>query len=235
LSAGAIIFSRMDSSRLPGKALIDISGRPLLGRVIDRAKYIKNIDYIIVATSSRSIDNPIAIFSKSEGVDVYRGNVDDVTGRAFDACKAFKLTKFARICGDRPFFDPELVTRLIMMHEDLNMDIVTTMFPRTFPPGLTTEIISTDALGFALSKINDSVDREHITNYFYKNPQKFKIHNVDIPNNLNYDNVHLVVDNEDDLLRARWIGSKIQTTHNDVNTVISLAKEWENKKNFRRK
>jgi spore coat polysaccharide biosynthesis protein SpsF len=232
---GIIIFSRMDSNRLPGKALIDISGRVLLGRVIDRAKHIKVAGRIIVATSLRPVDDQIAYFAESEGISVYRGDVDDVAGRALEACKFFGFVKFARICGDRPFFDPKLVSNLLIMHEDLNMDIVTTMFPRTFPPGLTTEIISTDALGFALTKTDDPVDREHITNYFYKNPQKFKIHNVHIPNNSNYDNVRLVVDNEADLLRARWIGSKIQTTHNDVNAIVSLAKEWENTKNIGRK
>tara|TARA_B110000008_G_scaffold275275_1_gene312424 strand:+ start:11485 stop:12207 length:723 start_codon:yes stop_codon:yes gene_type:complete len=231
---GIIIFSRMDSNRLPGKALIDIFGRELLGRVIDRAKHINVAGRIVVATSSRSVDDPIAYYAESEGVSVYRGDVDNVAGRALETCKFFGFVKFARICGDRPFFDPELVSSLLEIHDELNIDIVTTMFPRTFPPGLTTEIISTDSLEFALSKTDDPVDREHITNYFYNNPQKFKIHNVDIPNNKNYDNVHLVVDNENDLLRARWIGSKIQTTHNDVNTIISLAKEWENTSNIGR-
>ena len=155
MSVGIIIFSRMDSNRLPGKALIDIFGRPLLGRVIDRAKHVKGADRVIVATSSRSIDNPIVSFAESESVDVYRGDVDDVAGRALEACKAFDLAKFARICGDRPFFDPELVSRLITMHNELDIDIVTTMFPRTYPPGLTTEIISTDSLERVLSKTRD--------------------------------------------------------------------------------
>ena len=230
--AGVIIFSRLDSNRLPGKALIDISGRPLLGRVIDRAKHIKGNGRIIVATSYRSIDDPIASYAEYEGIDVYRGNVNDVAGRALGVCKAFNLEKFARICGDRPFFDPELVTRLLKIHEKMDLDIVTTMFPRTYPPGLTTEIISTSALEFAISKIKKPEDMEHITNYFYSKPHNFKIHNVDIPNNSNYDNVHLVVDDENDLLRARWIASKIQTTHNDLDAILSLAKEWENTRNI---
>ncbi len=234
MSAGVVIFSRMDSNRLPGKALIDICGRSLLGRVIDRAKNIKGAERIIVATSSRSIDNPITSFAESEGVDIYRGNASDVLGRAIDTCKAFGLTKFARICGDRPFFDPELVSRLIAMHDKLDKDIVTTMFPRTYPPGLTTEVISIEALKLVSLKTTDLRDREHVTNYIYREPSYFKIHNVDIPKNVNYDRVHLVVDNDHDLIRAKWIASKINTTHNDANTIVSLAKEWENKNNFRR-
>jgi spore coat polysaccharide biosynthesis protein SpsF len=228
--AGVVIFSRMDSERLPGKAMIDISGRSLLGRVIDRAKHIKNVERIIVATSTRSIDDSITFFAESEGVDVFRGDVNDVAGRAVSACKAFGIDKFARICGDRPFFDPELVSRLLQIHNESNVDVVTTMFPRTYPPGLTTEIISTNALEFAISRTTKSEDREHVTNFFYRKPGLFKIQNVDAPKNINFEGVHLVVDNNYDLLRARWIASKIKTTENDLKTIIDLAKEWEDKR-----
>jgi len=224
----------MDSNRLPGKAMIDISGRSLLGRVIDRAKNIKGAERIIVATSSRSIDNSIASFAESEGVDIYRGDANDVLLRAIDTCKTFRLNKFARICGDRPFFDPELVSRLITLYDRVDADIVTTMFPRSYPPGLTTEIVSTETLELVLSKTTDLRDREHVTNYIYREPDYFKIHNVDIPKNSNFDGVHLVVDDNHDLMRARWIASKINTTHNDLNIIVGLAKEWENKNNFRR-
>ena len=114
------------------------------------------------------------------------------------------------------------------------IDIVTTMFPRTYPPGLTTEIISTNSLEFIISKTKNLEDREHVTNYIYRKSDYFKIHNVDIPKNANFEGVHLVVDNDHDLMRARWIAAKINTTHNDVETIVSLAKEWENKNNFRR-
>ena len=217
----------MDSNRLPGKALIDISGRSLLGRVIDRAKNIQGISHIIVATSFRSIDDPIISIAKSEGIDYYRGSVEDVAGRALNACKAFRLNKFARICGDRPFFDPELVSNLLKIHNELNFDIVTTMFPRTYPPGLTTEIISTESLELALSKTIDPDDREHLTNFFYRESKIFSIHNVDVPHNINFENVHLVVDNDKDLRRARSIASKINTTKNDIEDIIYLAKKWE--------
>ena len=124
----------MDSNRLPGKALIDISGGSMLRRLLDRVRHIKGIEKIIITTSSRSIDNSISSFAESEGVDIYRGDTSDILVRAIDACKAFRLTKFARICRDRPVFDPELVSRLIAMHDKLNVDIVTTMIPRTYPP-----------------------------------------------------------------------------------------------------
>ena len=108
---GAIIFSRFDSSRLYGKALIDIEGRCLLGRVIDRAKLIKGISNIVVATSERKVDDPIQEFAKNEGIGTYRGSCDDVYKRAIEACNKFKFDIFARICGDRPFLDYELISK----------------------------------------------------------------------------------------------------------------------------
>ena len=229
---GAVIFSRLDSSRLPGKALLDISGVCLLGRVIERAKCIEGVERIILATSSRGIDDKICDFGKSQGVDIYRGSVDDVAGRALGVCRKFRLKKFARLCGDRPFFSPELVSQLIKIHNELDVDLVTTMFPRTYPPGLTTEIISKNALGRALARTNATEDREHVTNYFYRQPKDFTIVNVGVPDYLDLDGVHLVVDNDYDLARARWIGSHIDTNCDDMHEIIYSAKEWNKRNNL---
>ena len=100
---GVLIFSRFDSSRLPGKALLDISGKELLGRVIDRSKKIRGITGVAVATSDRNIDDNVAAFAKAQGVDVFRGSVDDVAKRAIEACNFYGWDAFVRICGDRPF------------------------------------------------------------------------------------------------------------------------------------
>lgn len=232
MTCGAIIFSRMDSARLPGKALKDISGKSLLGHVIDRAKCIAGIEKIILATSSRGIDDPIADFGKLQGLDVYRGSVDDVAGRALAACRAFGLSKFARICGDRAFFSPELVSELISIHDNNEVDVVTTMHPRTYPPGLTTEIICVEALDSLISKTDDSADREHVTNYFYRNPEEFNILNVDAPEYLKSIDLRLVVDDELDLARARWIAERVDTVHGDLAKIVRCAKEFDNTLDF---
>ena len=232
MNIGAIIFSRMDSKRLPGKALVEIGNRPMLGRVIDRAKCIKGVDNIIVATTSREIDNEIVSFSKNEGIDVYRGSVDDVAGRAINACDKFGLKKFARICGDRPFFDPKLISKLIRVHNNLEVDLVTTMFPRSYPPGLTGEVIKTSALKEAMFSNNNLENREHLTQFFYENESKFSIKNIFPEKTLNLDGVHLVVDNEKDLDRAKWIISRIGNKNDhckNIEKIIPLAKEWEQK------
>ena len=104
---GLIIFSRFNSKRLYGKALIDICNRPLLGRVIDIAKQLKKYP-IIVATTKKRSDDAIETFASNENVKVFRGSENNVLKRALDCCNCFGLKRFARICGDRPFYSSKL-------------------------------------------------------------------------------------------------------------------------------
>ena len=102
-NVGIIVFVRYDSRRLPGKALCGLGGRPLLGRVLDRARLVPGGHPIVVATSDRAVDEPVATFTRSENVEVFRGSADDVAARALACAEAFGFVSFARICGDSPF------------------------------------------------------------------------------------------------------------------------------------
>ena len=124
MKVGAIIFSRMSSSRLPSKALIEINGRSLLGRVIDITKLIEGVDEIVVATSTKSEDEPIKKFVKNEEITLFRGNLNDVCVRALDVCNKYNFDKFVRICGDRPFFCHKIITHLISVHNRNDVDVV---------------------------------------------------------------------------------------------------------------
>ena len=111
MSIGLVIFSRMDSNRLPGKALKTFAGRALLGHVIDRAKATRNADLVIVATSDRGTDDKIAAYAEAQGAEVFRGSAHDVLGRAVGCAEAFGLTVLGRICGDSPFIAPQMLGR----------------------------------------------------------------------------------------------------------------------------
>ena len=224
----------MSSKRLPFKALIKINGRSLLGRVIDNTKLIEGVDEIVVATSNEIEDEPIKKFVSNEGVELFRGDLNDVCVRAFDVCKKYNFDKFVRICGDRPFFSHNIITNLINVHNKNKVDIVTNMFPRTYPPGFTAEIISKIALKKIISSTKNLDDREHLTKYIYENPSKFSIINMKYQGSDKIDNFSLTVDNYDDLIRSRWIASKIdfdnKKNENYLDKIIDLAKEWNNKK-----
>ena len=163
MKIGAIIFSRFSSQRLPGKALMDISGRSLLGRVIDRTREIQGIHKIIIATSTDVEDDQIENFSKKENIEIYRGSLDDVASRALDTCVKYNLDKFVRICGDRPFFSPNLISELIELSNSSNFEIITTTFPRTYPPGLTCEILNTKTLMNSIDLIKNTIIRKVLT------------------------------------------------------------------------
>lgn len=230
MSVGAIIFSRIDSMRLPGKAMLGIAGRPLLGRVLDRTRKISNVDKIIIATSERAVDDIIARFAKAEEVDCFRGSLNDVALRAVEACKKYKIEAFARICGDRPFFDPEVITHLVGSYKELELDLATTTGTKPLPPGLTGEVVRLSALNEVLPML-DLYEKEHLTSYFYRNPERFKIKTLAPPRYAHHnDNLRLVVDDEQDLARARWIASYLTDSVSNeayMSQVISLAARWD--------
>ena len=198
----AIIFSRMSSTRLPGKALMNLDGRCLLGRVFDRARLIDRVDHLILATSEDRSDDELASFAESEKVSVYRGNLTNVAERAVMACNEYKVSIFARICGDRPFFDPAVISQMFEFFERENVDLLTTNFPRIYPPGLTAEVINCKSLRRALVHSSNKEDQEHITTVFYRSPEIYRIVNMGSPLAVNFSDVNLTVDTEVDLKRA---------------------------------
>ena len=136
----------MSSQRLPGKALINLSGISLLERVIQQTSKVKNIEHICLATSTDKSDDCLESIAKKTGIECYRGNLNNVAKRALEAAKKNGYDHFVRVCGDRPFIDPKVYELMIRIHLDNNNDLTTNIFPRTVPPGLTCEIISTKSL-----------------------------------------------------------------------------------------
>ncbi|WPU65830.1 cytidylyltransferase domain-containing protein [Peredibacter starrii] len=193
----AIIYSRMNSSRLPGKALIDIGGKPLLQRCIERvqkSKYFKPI----IATSYEDSDLPICDLAKDIGVDVFRGSLEDVASRTIKFLESTACNYFARVNGDSPFVDGELLDRGFEIISTQEMDIITNIHPkRSFPYGMSVEILKANTFLNNAPKFKD-LEREHITSFFYSEISQFKYHNI-VFEEENLSNVSLVVDERSDL------------------------------------
>jgi len=112
---GVVVFSRYNSTRLPGKALLDLGGKPLLGRILERLRHVQSADKLIVATSDQGSDDALAEFVKAEpNVDLYRGPLNDVSGRALGCMRAFGLDVMVRICGDSPFEIPAVIDDMLL-------------------------------------------------------------------------------------------------------------------------
>lgn len=202
-NSGLIIFSRLDSSRLPQKALKKIGNKTLLEYVLERAKQIQGKRKIIIATTKRATDNKIASFARVNKIEIFRGNYKDIAKRAYDCCKFFNLKKFARICGDRPFFEPKIVNILFNNLEKKNLDFATNNKIKTFPSGMICEVLTVNALKKVIISTTDSYQREHITDYIYKNEKIFKIFNYKCPIK-DISEKHFAIDTEKDLKKMKW-------------------------------
>ncbi|MHC8509143.1 MAG: GNAT family N-acetyltransferase [Rhodospirillales bacterium] len=177
---GAAVFARMDSARLPGKALADLGGRPVLSRVLGRVRLAGLGGEPVIATSARAVDDEIAHFAKGAGAQVFRGAADDVLGRAAACAREYDLDALVRISGDSPFIDPAFIRCAVdAWLADPALEIVTNVCPRTFPPGLSIEVISRALLDRLDAEVTDAALREHVTRAVYDRPDGFRLHNIE--------------------------------------------------------
>src|SRR5262249_25790921 len=132
---------------------------------------------VVVATSSQPSDDALASLCASLGVQVYRGQLDNVMARLLAAADTRSLASFVRLNGDSPLLDPAIVDRGVALFEGRVCDLVTNVFPRSFPKGQSVEVVSVPALKRAAQLTADRDDLEHVTRYFYRHPAEFKIVN----------------------------------------------------------
>lgn len=178
MSVNAIIQARCGSSRFPNKVFAEIDGKPLLWHVVDRLRYSTLIDRIIIATTTNSKDNSIAKWCEQEQVDCFRGSEEDVLNRYYSASLAFPSDVIVRITADDPFKEPSVVDEVIRVLLNEDKDLVTNNYPPSFPEGLDCEAFTFSALETMEKTTYDSFEREHVTQYIYHNPDKFRIGNV---------------------------------------------------------
>jgi spore coat polysaccharide biosynthesis protein SpsF len=173
----AVVQARMGSSRLPGKVLMELSGQPALGLLLDRLTRSRAAR-VVVATSIEAGDDPIEGFCEDRGVQVVRGSESDVLGRFIDALDQFPASHVVRITGDCPLVDPAVVDGVVELHLRSGADYTTNVLPRTFPKGLDAEVVRADALRVADAEAEDPLEREHVTPFLYRRPERFRLANL---------------------------------------------------------
>ena len=171
-----IVQARTSSKRFKNKILYSFYGKPLIQHVIEKIKKSKKVE-IIVSTSTNKEDDKLVKFLQDKKIKYYRGSLNNVAKRLYETAILEKKDFFLRISGDSPLIDFQLINKIIdIFKKNKNFDLVTNIFPRTFPSGQSVEIIKTKTLGNNL-KFFSKLDKEHVTRYFYKNYSKFKIKN----------------------------------------------------------
>ena len=174
-----IVQARMGSSRLPGKVLMDLHGRPLLERQIERLRRSQMADAVGIATSTDARDDVIAALAQRLGLTSFRGDEDDVLARFAGAAAAFQADVVVRVTADCPLIDPELLDRCVArLLDDPELDYVSNTLERTYPRGLDVEVLTRDALERAHQEATDPDDREHVTRFVWRQPERFRLGGV---------------------------------------------------------
>ena len=206
---GAIVQARMGSTRLPGKVLMKISGRPVLTHIIERLKRAKLLKQIIIATTDQPIDRPIVKIVKRMPVKIFRGSQDDVLDRYYQAAKIYKLGTIVRITADCPLIDPQIIDQLLRYYLKNKARFDYLGLPKNYPEGIDTEVFTFSALRKAWQEAKLPSEREHVTPYLYKHPEIFRLGRMPPGLKGNFSQIHLSVDEDSDLKLVREVFKKL--------------------------
>lgn len=203
-----VVQARFGSSRLPGKVLRDLGGQPLLARVLARARAIPGADAVVLATTSDPRDDAVAALGTTLGVDVFRGSEDDVLDRYYQAARRFDGDPVVRVTADCPLLDPVVAGLVIADYRAGGADYVSNFAPRRYPDGLDTEVFSFAALERAWREARLPSEREHVTPYIWKHPERFRLRGVAAAED--HSELRWTVDEPRDLEFARVVYARLQ-------------------------
>lgn len=193
-----IVQARMGSTRLPGKVLKQVNGKPLLQYQIERMKRSKLINDLVIATTEQDLEEPILELCTKLDVAVYRGSENDVLDRYYGAAQKYNADVIVRMTSDCPLIDPIIIDRVIQLYLDNEYDYVSNTQIRSFPRGMDTEVFSIMRLAEAQFNAKKEYEREHVTPYFYMNPDKYSIGQL-VNKEQDTSHYRLTVDTEEDL------------------------------------
>ena len=165
----AIIQARSSSNRLKNKILLKVKNKPLIWHVVNSVQKSKNVKKIIVATSKDKSDDYLVKYMKKNRMNYYRGSLNNVAERLCTVAEKNKSKFFLRISGDSPLLDKRIIDQSIKLFKKLKFnefDLITNIFPRTFPSGQSVEIIKTSSLRKILKSKLSILNQEHVTRYF---------------------------------------------------------------------
>jgi len=217
LKTGVVILARLSSKRLPGKALMEVKEKKILTYIIERLDKVVPRTDIILATSIEKEDDLLVEFAKQEAINCYRGDMDNVAERFYDAATLFKWDYAVRINGDNVFVDTEVLRKMLEITDENKYDFISNVKGRTFPKGMSIEIVKLSHYKELLPEINRNASyREHVMLYMYEN-EKQNYHfviNTDIPQAAG---IQLALDTTEDFERTKKIIEMFKDEHWEYN------------------
>jgi spore coat polysaccharide biosynthesis protein SpsF len=208
----------MNSTRVPGKTLKEVMGRPLLSYGIERLRFSTSIDPVIVATTSNRKDDPIVEIARRENVICYRGSEDDVLDRFYKAAQQYNLRHVMRLTGDCPFIQADICDHLVNIYFSGGFDYVRT--GETYAEGLDCEVMSFKALSRAWEEARLKSDREHVSLYIRNHPDRFRIKIVE--NDSDDSRYRITVDEYEDFSVAKAIFEHLYTGPDTYFTIADI-------------
>ena len=198
-----ILQGRLSSTRLPGKVLKDLHGKPMILQQIERLKLSQKIDKLVVATSVDPSDDELVTVLQEAGIEVRRGSLNDVAKRFANVVEEFQPETIVRLTADCPLADPSIIDQVISSHISSNADYSSNTLKPTFPDGLDVECISLSAFNRLQSLDLTQPEKEHVTLAIYSNPLLFELNSV--VQKTDFSNLRWTVDVQEDLDFARLV------------------------------
>ncbi len=168
------VEARMTSSRLPGKVMLPANGEPMLAHLVRRLKLVKELDAIVIATTTNPLDNPICELATKMEVEFFRGSENDVMERVIKAAESANGDVVVEITADCPLIDIELIRKTIALFKATKCDYASNVIVRGFPDGMDVQVIPLTVLKKSFSLTSESLDREHVTRHIRLHPEVFR-------------------------------------------------------------
>jgi len=206
----ASVEARMSSSRLPGKVLSDIGGRPAILRLLDRLQRASTLDAIVVATTDRPADDPLAGVVEAAGIRCYRGSEDDVLRRVVEAHRMMGSEIIVEVTGDCPLIDPVVIDLGVNTFLAGNADVVANVVRPSYPMGIDVQVFRFDALAEVEATVGDPAVREHVSLHFYEHPERYRILHLEAPARYRSPELRLQLDYPEDQQLIREIYRRLE-------------------------
>ena len=225
---GCIIEARMGSSRLPGKVLKKINNKTVIELLIERVKKVKQIEKIVIATSTNEKDDILENYCRENKIDFFRGSEEDVMSRVLKCAKFHEIQTIVEITSDCPLIDPIIISQILNCYIYNNVDYVGNSNIRSYPDGMDVQIFSYEILKDSYKKCKTKLEKEHVTLHIRKSNEYSKI-DVIAPNKYFFPKLGLTLDEEEDYLLINKIFEHFNHNEFGLDEILELLLKSENK------
>jgi len=221
----AIIQARMGSTRLPGKMMMMIAGKPVIQHVFERVIKSELVDEVWLATTTNTEDDVLAEWASRRGIMCYRGSNGDVLDRYYQASRLAQADAVVRVTGDCPLIDPQVIDQAISLYRSHGFVYVSNSCPPTYPDGLDVEVFSAKTLNRAWTEASLASEREHVTPYIWKHPELFQLGNLVFTQDLSHYRWTLDTLEDFDFIKLVVEACAVKKGYSGMNDILSLLKE----------